>query len=62
MLMISITDLDKKAVREHAHRLLRECLKPLGVNYSAIAEVYADMMHFAVRLAPKNQAHLVTGE
>ena len=34
MLMISITDLDKKAVREHAHRLLRECLKPLGVNYS----------------------------
>ena len=33
MLMISMTDLDKKAVRAHAHKLLRECLKPMGVDY-----------------------------
>ena len=33
MLMISIQELDKKELHSHAHKLLRECLRPLGVEY-----------------------------
>ena len=33
MLMISIREMDKKELHTHAHRLLRECLRPLGVDY-----------------------------
>ncbi len=33
MLMISIKDMDKKELHTHAHRLLRECLRPLGIDY-----------------------------
>ena len=33
MLMISIKDMDKKELHAHAHRLLRECLRPLGIDY-----------------------------
>ncbi len=34
MLMISITDMEKKAFHSHAHRLLRECLRPYGIDYN----------------------------
>ncbi|MBQ6251767.1 4'-phosphopantetheinyl transferase superfamily protein [Ruminococcus sp.] len=33
MLMISIRGMDKKELHTHAHRLLRECLRPLGIDY-----------------------------
>ncbi len=33
MLMISIKDMDKNELHAHAHRLLRECLIPLGIDY-----------------------------
>ena len=33
MLMISLQELDKKELHSHAHRLLRECLRPFGVRY-----------------------------
>lgn len=33
MLMISIQELDKKELHSHAHKLLRECLRPFGVRY-----------------------------
>ena len=33
MLMISIKDMDKKELHAHAHRLLRECLRPLDIDY-----------------------------
>lgn len=35
MLMISIKDIPKSEQHTHAHRLLRECLKPLDIDYSA---------------------------
>ncbi|MDE6789331.1 MAG: 4'-phosphopantetheinyl transferase superfamily protein [Ruminococcus sp.] len=35
MLMISIKDIPKSEQHNHAHRLLRECLKPLNIAYSA---------------------------
>ena len=38
MLMISIMDIDKKAQHHHAHRLLRECLRPYGVPEEAAIE------------------------
>ena len=31
--MISIRGMDKKELHTHAHRLLRECLRPLGIDY-----------------------------
>lgn len=34
MLAISLIELDKKERHTHAHKLLRECLKPFGVDYS----------------------------
>lgn len=34
MLMISIKDMDKKELHNHAHRLLRECLRPYGIDYT----------------------------
>ena len=34
MLMISIKDMDKKELHSHAHRLLRECLRPYGIDYT----------------------------
>lgn len=34
MLMISIQDIPKGEQHTHAHRLLRECLKPLNIDYS----------------------------
>lgn len=34
MLMISIADIPKKEHHSHAHRLLRECLKRYGVDYT----------------------------
>jgi len=34
MIIISIKDIPKKEQHFHAHRLLRECLKPLGIAYS----------------------------
>ena len=35
MLMISIMNVEKKQQHSHAHSLLRECLKPLGIAYNA---------------------------
>lgn len=35
MLIISIKDIPKSEQHSHAHRLLRECLKPLNIDYSA---------------------------
>lgn len=34
MLMISLIQLDKKEQHSHAHKLLRECLKPYNIAYS----------------------------
>jgi phosphopantethiene-protein transferase len=34
MLAISLIELNKKEQHPHAHRLLRECLKPFGVAYN----------------------------
>ena len=34
MLLISIKELSKEAQHSHAHRLLRECLKPYGIDYT----------------------------
>jgi 4'-phosphopantetheinyl transferase len=34
MLMISIKDMDKRELHSHAHRLLRECLRPFGIDYT----------------------------
>lgn len=34
MLMISMIQLDKKEQHSHAHKLLRECLKPYKIDYS----------------------------
>ena len=34
MLMISMIELDKKKQHSHAHKLLRECLKPYNIAYS----------------------------
>lgn len=34
MLMISIKDIPKNEQHNHAHKLLRECLKPLNIAYS----------------------------
>lgn len=33
MLMISIKDMDKRELHSHAHRLLRECLRPYSIDY-----------------------------
>ena len=33
MLAISLYEMDRKAQHIHAHRLLRECLKPFGIDY-----------------------------
>lgn len=35
MIMISIADIPRDKQHEHAHSLLRECLKPLGITYSS---------------------------
>lgn len=34
MLIISIKELPKEAQHRHAHRLLRECMKPYGIDYT----------------------------
>ena len=34
MLMISIKDMDKRELHNHAHRLLRECLLPYRIDYN----------------------------
>lgn len=34
MLMISLMDIDPKGLHSHAHKLLRECLRAVGVAYS----------------------------
>ena len=34
MLMISLLEIDRKKQHSHAHSLLRECLKPYGIDYS----------------------------
>lgn len=34
MIAVSLIDIDKKNQHSHAHRLLRECLKPFGVDYT----------------------------
>ena len=34
MLMISIKDMDKRELHSHAHRLLRECLRPYRIDYN----------------------------
>ena len=34
MLIISMKDMDKGELHSHAHRLLRECLRPYGVDYT----------------------------
>ena len=34
MLMISLLEIDHKKQHSHAHSLLRECLKPYGIDYS----------------------------
>lgn len=39
MLMISIIDIPKIEQHNHAHRLLRECLKPLNIDYSENVEI-----------------------
>ncbi len=33
MLMISIIDMDKRAFHDHAHKILRECLRRKGIEY-----------------------------
>lgn len=33
MIAVSLINLDKKEQHTHAHRLLRECLKPFGIDY-----------------------------
>lgn len=33
MIAISLADIEKKDQHIHAHRLLRECLRPLGIHY-----------------------------
>lgn len=38
MLIISIKDIPKSEQHSHAHRLLRECLKPFGIVYSENTE------------------------
>lgn len=43
MLMISLMDIDKKEQHSHAHRLLRECLKPYNIAYSGECDLsYGD--------------------
>ena len=44
MLMISIKDMDKKELHSHAHRLLRECLRPYGIDYTAETPVIKGKM------------------
>ena len=44
MLMISILDIDKKQQHSHAHALLRECLRPLGITYDETASVVKNDM------------------
>ncbi len=34
MIAVSLINLDKKEQHTHAHKLLRECLKPFGIEYS----------------------------
>lgn len=34
MLMISMIDMDKRAFHGHAHKMLRECLRKKGIEYS----------------------------
>ena len=34
MLMISIKDMDKRELHSHTHRVLRECLRPFGIEYT----------------------------
>lgn len=34
MMLISLADIEKKDQHIHAHRLLRECLKSYGINYT----------------------------
>jgi len=34
MIAVSLIDIDKKNQHSHAHRLLRECLKPFGIDYT----------------------------
>lgn len=34
MMLISLADIDKKNQHIHAHNLLRECLKPYGIDYN----------------------------
>ncbi len=38
MLIISIKDIPRTEQHTHAHRILRECLKPLGIDYSEDAK------------------------
>lgn len=39
MLMISIHDVPKNEQHTHAHKLLRECLKPYNIDYSENTEI-----------------------
>lgn len=39
MLIISIKELPKEAQHSHAHRLLRECLRPYGIDYSESTKI-----------------------
>lgn len=39
MTAISLINLNKKEQHSHAHRLLRECLKPFGIDYNGSATV-----------------------
>lgn len=34
MLIVSMKDMDKRELHSHAHRLLRECLRPYGIDYT----------------------------
>lgn len=34
MILISLADIERKAQHTHAHRLLRECLRHYGINYT----------------------------
>ena len=34
MIMISLTDTDKRGLHSHAHRLLRECLRTVNIEYN----------------------------
>ncbi len=34
MIAVSLIDIDKKNQHSHAHRLLRECLRPYGIDYT----------------------------